>query len=91
MTILTGCEGKGDLKIITYDNQGNLLDDVYVGIYSPEYKQRLDFAYTINGEVNFIGLPSGIYRIKVVLWSKEEELEVRVKDGESTYLKLRVE
>ncbi|PRX30385.1 hypothetical protein BX659_10726 [Orenia metallireducens] len=91
MTILVGCEGQGDLKIITYDNQGDLLDDVYVGLYSAKYEQRLDFAYTINGEVNFIGLPSGIYRVKLVSWESSEELEIQIKDGESTYLKLKIE
>jgi len=91
MTILIGCEGKGDLKIITYDSQENLLDDVYVGLYLPQGEQRLDFVYTLNGEANFVGIPSGIYKIKLVSWDREEVLEVRVKAGESTYLKLRMD
>ena len=63
--LVAGCTGKGDMKVIVYDG-GKVVNDAYVSLYTSNYSQRLRFGYTLHGEIDFRGLDSGVYGLKVI-------------------------
>mgnify|MGYP006277534679 FL=1 len=65
MILLVGCAGKGNLKVIVLAN-GQGLDDSYVALYTTDYSQRVRFGYTVGGEIEFRGIDSGTYILKVI-------------------------
>ena len=87
---LTACNGNGNLRLNIYDQQQNLKDDVYVGLYTSDFNNRLTFAYTMDGEVKFKGLRSGVYGIKVVYYNLHKKFKVKVKGQETNYIKVNL-
>lgn len=91
LVILSGCSGKGNLKVIVYDQQQNPVNDVYVGLYKSNFDQRIRFAYTRRGEVEFAGLKSGVYYIKIISPGYKEKMKVRINNQENRYLKVKLD
>jgi hypothetical protein len=86
--LLVGCNDIGNLRINVYDKQQSLLNDVYVGLYRADFERRIDFKYTTRGEVQFKGLASGTYRVKMIKHDLEKRIRVQVKGEETNYLKV---
>ena len=87
---LTACNGIGNLRINVYDNQQTLINDAYVGLYTTDFKQRIDFAYTTRGEVRFKGLESGSYGLKIIKHNLKKKIKVQVKSDETNYIKMNL-
>ncbi|ADL11915.1 hypothetical protein [Acetohalobium arabaticum] len=90
LIIISGCNGKGNLKVVVYDQQQNPVNDVYVGIYKSDFNQRLRFAYTRRGEVEFAGLESGVYYIRIISPGQKKEMKLRINNQEDRYLKVNL-
>ncbi|KXS38411.1 MAG: hypothetical protein AWU54_2215 [Candidatus Frackibacter sp. T328-2] len=88
LIILAGCNGQGNLKVVVYDQQQDLISDIYVGLYTSDFKHRVRFAYTIKGEADFYGLRSGIYAVRIVGNNIEKETKVRIQSQETNYIKV---
>lgn len=90
LVIISGCAGKGTLKVVVYDQQQNPVNDVYVGIYKSDFNQRLRFAYTRHGEVEFAGLESGVYYIRIISPGHKKEMKLRINNQKDRYLKVNL-
>lgn len=92
--IVSGCEGRGNLEVIVRDQQQNLINDVYIGIYTPGFEKRVRFAYTKAGVAQFNGLVSGGYSIKIIGKINgrevEKESKVQINNQQTTYLKINL-
>ena len=89
--IISGCQGRGSLRMLVYDQHHNLTDDVYVGVYTPNFKRRIDFAYTINGEAEFVGLEQGIYGVKLITpQGVTRQVKVKIESQKQEYVKVTV-
>ncbi|SJZ58963.1 hypothetical protein [Selenihalanaerobacter shriftii] len=86
--IISGCNGRGNLKVVVYDQQQNLMDDVYIGVYTSSYEKRIRFAYTHHGQAEFPGLSSGTYSLKVIGENLNENLKIHIKNQETRYIKI---
>jgi hypothetical protein len=96
LLVIAGCNGRGNLKVIMYDQQQNLLDDVYVGVYDDDFEDRLRFAYSSNGVVQFYGLSGGIYYLKFIGNNKSHEkfrkdFKVRIENQKTKNIKVNLE
>ncbi|GAB6100551.1 hypothetical protein JCM16358_24300 [Halanaerocella petrolearia] len=82
---LTACnsQGVGSLVVSVSNQQQELQNDIYVGIYATDYGERVKFGYTTKGMVQFKGLPTGIYRVKVIGQNTKKELKVKVNTRET--------
>lgn len=93
LLFVSGCNGKGSLKVIVRDQQQNLINDVYVGLYTPGFKERIRFAYTRKGTVEFHGLNSGVYSLRIVGKSEEKikkESKIQIQNQQTTYFKINL-
>lgn len=89
---LIGCNdyGNGQLKIIVYDSQQKMLDDIYVALYNPDSGKRITFAYTLQGKVDFQGLKNKIYVLKVIgPQKKEKKLKINIEGGKTKIVKVK--
>ena len=86
--LVTACNGVGNLRISVYNQQQSLLNDVYVGLYTADFKTRLDFKYTTRGAVNFKALEPESYGVKIIKHNAKRRLRVQVKGEETNYLKV---
>ncbi|MGM0472194.1 MAG: hypothetical protein ACQEQI_07940 [Bacillota bacterium] len=91
MLIISGCQGRGSLRVLVYDQHDNLVDDVYVGVYTSDFEERIDFAYTMTGEAEFAGLKEGIYGIQLVTPQKvTKRMKVKIESQSQEYVKVTV-
>lgn len=88
MVLLTACNGVGNLDLTVYNQQQTLLNDVYVGLYTADFRTRLDFKYTTRGAVEFKALEPGSYGIKIIKHNTKKRLQVQVEGEETSYLKV---
>ena len=86
--LVAACNGVGNLRINVYNQQQSLMNDVYVGLYTADFKNRLDFSYTTRGEVKFKALEPGSYGVKIIKHNTKKRLRVQVKSEETNYLKV---
>ncbi|MBM7624611.1 hypothetical protein [Sporohalobacter salinus] len=90
LTIITGCSGRGNLKVIVHDQQQNPINDVYVGLYKSDFDQRIRFAYTHHGEIEFAGLESGVYWIRIISPGQQREMKVKIDSQKNKYIKVNL-
>ena len=86
--LLTACNGVGNLRVNVYNQQQSLMNDVYVGLYSVNFKKRIDFKYTTRGEVRFKALEPGSYGLKIIKHNAKKQLRVQVQSDQNNYLKV---
>ncbi|MFO7819164.1 MAG: hypothetical protein R6V17_02900 [Halanaerobacter sp.] len=85
--LVTACNGIGNLRVNIYQGE-SLTDDAYVGLYTTDFKERLDFRYTTRGEVHFKALEEGSYGLKVIKNDQKKRLQVQITGDETNHLKV---
>mgnify|MGYP006274685421 FL=1 len=85
--LVTACNGVGNLRVNIYQGE-SLIDDVYVGLYTTDFKERLGFKYTTRGEVHFKALEEGSYGLKIIKHDQKKRLQVQITGEETNHFKI---